>query len=241
MTRHLLGALGVVLATAMASPGQTVPITACGQTVPAGQTGVVEIDLACAPGAGTFVVAVELRGTLDLAGHTLAGAATGVRCTNRCTVTSTGGIGTIRDAESAGIAVVGERGRLELSNVSLEDNLMGVVSDFLTGKVSGSQVNLIGSGIGIQARKIRLTGLTATGNYRAVQARKTMLEDSVVATTGDTAISGRTAVLTNSSVTGSGSGIDLLTERRPRLVDSTCDVSRNLSNPTQTWGVCTND
>ncbi|MCX5737465.1 MAG: hypothetical protein NTZ61_03020 [Proteobacteria bacterium] len=206
------------------------------------RTGVVAGDLTCATGAGTFVVGVEDRGTLDLAGHTLTGAATGVRCASRCTVTSTVGTGTIRNAETAGIAVVGRRGRVELSNLSLEDNpSAGVLTDFLTGKVRGTQVNLTGSGIGIQASQIRLVGLSATGNYRVVQARKAILQDSTIAASADTAISGHKAILTNSSVTGSGSGIDLLTEWRPRVTNSTCGVSRKLSNDTQTWSVCAND
>jgi hypothetical protein len=242
MRRDLLTVAGLVwCCTALTAGAQTVSITTCGETVPAGQTGVLDADLTCPGGPGTFGVLVENRGTLDLAGHTLAGANAGVRCENRCVVTSSIGTGTIRDAETAGIAVLYERGVLEVSNVSLDDNLYALLADFLHGKVFGTQVTLTGSGIGIQARKIRLTGLTATGNYRVAQARKTMLTDSTVADSGDTAISGHAAVLNNSSVTGSASGIDLLTERRPRLIASTCGGSRNLSNPTETWGVCTND
>ncbi|HWP66122.1 MAG TPA: hypothetical protein VNO26_09440 [Candidatus Limnocylindria bacterium] len=36
-------------------------------------------------------------------------------------------------------------------------------------------------------------------------------------------------------------GIDLLTQRRPRVVNSTCEVSRKLQSPTETWAVCAND
>jgi hypothetical protein len=238
---RLLTGAGLVWCCTATASAQTISITTCGATVPDGQTGILDVDLTCAGGPGTFGVVVENRGTLDLAGHTLAGGNTGVRCENRCVVTSSTGTGTIRDAETAGIAVVHDRGVLHLSNVSLEGNLFGLLADFSYGKVFGTEVTLTGSGIGIQARKIRLTGLTATGNHRVAQARKTMLTDSTVADSGETAISGRTAVLNNSSVTGSASGIDLLTERRPRVIASTCGGSRNLSNPTQTWGVCAND
>lgn len=239
--RRLLAALAMVAFAAVTSWGQTVSITACGQTVPARQTGVLAGDLACGSGPGTFGVAIEHAGTLDLAGHTLAGGAAVVECARRCTVTSTAGAGTIRDGESAGIAVIDNRGWLALSNVDLQDNVIGVLTDFLHGRVTGTQVTLTGSGIGIQARKIRLTGLTATGNYRVAQARRTILLDSSISGTIDTALSGHAVVLDGSTVTGSGSGIDLLTERPPRLSDSTCGVSRNLSNPTQSWGVCVDD
>lgn len=241
MSRRLLAAAGMIVFAAATASAQ-VSITTCGQTVPAGETGVVEVDITCGTDIGMFVVRVENGGTLDLAGHTLAGGNAAVRCEDRrCTVTSTVGVGTIRDTGTAGISVPYDRGRLEVSNITLDNNGIGVLANFSRGRVSGEQVTLTGSGIGIQARKIQLTGLTATGNYRVTQSPKTILEDSTVTASDDTAISGRAAVLKNSTVTGSGSGIDLLTERRPRLVGSTCGVSRNLSNPTQTWGVCTND
>jgi hypothetical protein len=241
MPNRWLVALGMIVAAASLSPAQTVSITACGQTVPAGQTGVVEADLTCPTDIGTFAVAVEKLGTLDLAGHTLAGGNAGVRCTDRCTVTSSAGAGTVRDAGTANVAVVGDRGRLTISNVGLENTSLCILTDFQHGKVTGEQVSLTDCGIGIQARKILLTGLTATGNHQVAISRRTMLRDSTVSASGDTAFSGKAVVLTNTTVSGSGSGIDLLTDRRPRLVGSTCEVSRKLSNPTETWGVCAND
>jgi hypothetical protein len=241
MTRVILVALATITLAALPAAAQ-VSITACGQTVPAGETGVLEMDLTCDGGSGTFGVAVENRGTLDMAGHTLAGGTTGVRCqSKRCAVTSLTGTGTIQDMTSAAIAVVEDRGKLSVSNVDLDNNLMAVLMNYSGGKLTGGPLTIAGSGIAIQAGKIMLTGLTATGNYKVTQARKTMLEDSTITGSEDTAISGQKASLKSSSVTGSGSGIDLLTDRRPHLVDSTCGVSRNLSNPVETWGVCTDD
>jgi hypothetical protein len=235
-------ALGMIVAAASTSPAQTVSITACGQTVPAGQAGVVEADLACPTDIGTFAVRVEKQGSLDLAGHTLVGGNAGVRCLDRCTVTSSGGPGTVRDSGTAGIAVVSEGvGRLTVSNVILENNEFCILTDFLRGKVTGEQVTLTDCGLGIQARKILITGLTASGTYTVAQARRTMLRDSTVSASTGTAFTGKAVTLTNSTVTGSASGVDLLTDRRPRLVNSTCEVSRKLSQPTETWGVCAND
>lgn len=219
-----------------------VSITACGQTVPAGETGVLASDLACGDDPATFAVAVGSGATLDLAGHTLSGDTTGVRCTGRrCTVISSGAAGTILDMETAGIAVPEDHGKLTVSNIALVNCDFALLTNFTFGKVIGERVTLTGSGIGIQAGKIILTGLTATGNYRVVQARKTLLRDSNISASEDSAISGENVSLRNTSVTGSGSGIDLLTDRSPRLLGSTCDTSRVLSDPTQSWGVCSND
>ena len=204
----------------------------------------VDADLTCPTGEGTFVVAVENGGSLDLAGHTLAGGRTGVRCTRRCTVGSTGAPGTIKDSEfgiGAGIAAVTDGGRVWLSNLIVENHSIGILTDFETAKIYGTGLTLTDNGLGMQARKIAVTNLTASGNYTVAQSRKTTLQDSTVTASDDSAFTGRTVLLKNSSVSGSGSGIDLLTERRPRLVSSTCDVSRKLQNPTETWGVCAND
>src|SRR4029079_16088917 len=86
-----------------------------------------------------------------------------------------------------------------------------------------------------------MTGLTASGNYTVAQSRKTTIEDSTVTASGNSDLTGRVVVLMNSSRTGSASGIDLLTQRRPRVVNSTCEVSRILQNPTETWGVRSHD
>lgn len=49
-----------------------VDITACGQTIPAGETGVLASDLDCS-GAGAYAVLLLRRATLDLNDHTLIG------------------------------------------------------------------------------------------------------------------------------------------------------------------------
>ena len=235
--------MGIVLSAAAGAWAQ-VSITACGQTVGEGEQGVVDADLTCPTGQGTFVVAVENGGSLDLAGHTLAGARTGIRCTRRCTIGSTGTPGTIQDTEvtvGAGIAAVTDGGRVTLSNLVLINHSIAVVTDSATGKIYATDLTLTNNAIGMQARKIIITGLTASGNYNVAQSRKTVLEDSTITASLNYALQGRTVSLRNSTVTGSGGGIDLLTERRPRVFGSTCDVSRKLPNPTETWGVCQND
>jgi len=242
MGQRWLSAFATVALASTTAAAQTVAISQCGAMVPVGQTGVLAGDLTCPTGSGTRAVTVEKNGTLDLAGHTLAGGDTGVRCTSHCTVVSTAAGGTIRDTGIAGIAVVEAKGRLNLSDVTLESNpSLAVLTDFLHGKVFGARVTLTANGIGIQAKKVKLESLTASGNYRLAQVGKALLEASSVTGTIDTAVSGRSVKLKYSSVTGSGSGIDLLTDKRPLLIDSDCGVSRQLSNPTVTWGVCAGD
>ena len=243
MRMHWMVTMGIVLSAAAGAWAQ-VSVTACGQTVGAGEQGVVDADLTCATGEGTFVVAVENGGSLDLAGHTLAGGRTGIRCTRRCTVGSTGAPGTIKDTESgvgAGLAAVTDGGRVWLSNLSFENHSIGILTDFETAKIYGTDITLTNNGLGMQARKIAVTSLGASGNYTVALSRKTTLINSTVIASGDSALTGRSVLLRDSSVSGSGSGIDLLTQRRPRLVNSTCEVSRILQNPTDTWGVCAND
>jgi len=126
-------ALGVVLALAAAASAQPVSITDCGQTVGPGESGVVANDLTCPVGTGTFVVAVGNGGSLDLAGHALAGGRTGSRCERRCTISSTGTAGTISDSETgvgAGIAAVTDGGRLTISNVVLDNHSIAILTDF---------------------------------------------------------------------------------------------------------------
>jgi hypothetical protein len=234
--------LAFLLSTTTPLLAQTVPISACGDTVPAGMTGVVANDITCGSGPGSFVVAVEDRGTLDLAGRTLSGGSTGVRCARRCTVTSTNGTGTIRDATTAGIAVVGERGRLKASNLSLENNTsLGVLSDFDTAVVRGKQVNLTGSGIGVQARLAQLSDFTASGNYTVLQVVIAALDGATISNSSNYGVVSIAARIRNSSITGSAGGVDIFTQRRPRVVNTTCEVSRDFNAPTVTWGVCTND
>jgi hypothetical protein len=231
----------LLVSVAVSASAQTISITACGQTVPAGMTGVLANDLTCTADE-TFGVAVERRGTLDLAGHTLSGGERGVRCADRCAVVSTGGAGTISGSGYAGVSVVARQSRVKLANLGIATNAtFAVLTSLSGGHVDGEQVTLTGNSIAIQANVARFSGLTASGNFTVFQAKQTTLENSTLSGNSNYGITGLGARLRNSSVTGSGSGIDILTQRRPRLFDSTCDVSRDLGNPTQTWGVCTND
>jgi hypothetical protein len=98
-------------------------------------------------------------------------------------------------------------------------------TDEMGSGVVGSTVTLTSCADGIWAsKKVVLTGLTATSN------------------TGVGIYSGGKIVLRDSTVTGSGV-TDLLSVRRPVLVNSTCDHStQSTGDPIPpTWGVCASD
>ncbi len=95
-------------------------VTACGQTVPAGQHGVLVADLTCPSGTG---VVVGRRATLDLAGHAIAArGASAIECLGRnCTITSSGGPGEISGTSLIDCIVTEPRTRLRLDNLHVHD------------------------------------------------------------------------------------------------------------------------
>ena len=142
-------------------------VTACGQTVPAGERGVLLGDLSCNAGDGPAAVQIT-SGFLDLQGHTLivSDDIVGVSCTGRCWVgygtVSGGRIGLEIDARAmaVGLRLTGPpgaaatsgirgrvpfspRGKLTLVNVIIEDHEVAI-SD--VGSILGSTVGVSGCG-----------------------------------------------------------------------------------------------
>jgi hypothetical protein len=144
------------------------------------------------------------------------------------------------------------RATLTITNVSLHDDACGV-SASVKGRIrasgvtashntgGGLQASSIGGqdvtasdngGDGIAGRNVRITGLTATNNGGSgVSARSIRLEDATV--TGNH---------------GYGAGLDLVSEKFPRLENVTCGRSARLvpqtgggSLPGAPWGVCASD
>ena len=84
---------------------------------------------------------------------------------------------------------------------------------------------------GVDGGKVNITGLTATGNGFADQAY------------GAGVFAGPIR-LVNPNVTGNlyeGEPIDIVTGRRPRLINTTCGRSLDLLAEPQSWGVCAGD
>ncbi len=219
------------IATAASPPVQ---ITSCGQSVPPRAHGVVANDLSC-PASDPFVVEVQDRGTLDVAGHTLAGGGDVVRCSGKCIVTSSAGHGTLRDSDN-GLRALGKV--VKPSNLDFVNDGVGILADFNTTNVRGSQLTITG-GFGISAKRVRVDGLTVTGAFPAIQSQYVALSASSVTGCGGSAIRGGRVRLVGSTMSGN-TPVDLETLYPPHLINSTCELSRDLAsgNP---WGVCTND
>jgi len=234
-------ALGFVLL--VAARAFAVDVTACGQVVATRTTGVLTADLDCSSAAGAFAVDLADRATLQLAGHTISGR--GVICRERCTVSGPGDItgaepgltllGSRRVTVNGGISIHGNRdgiyggARLTLIDVDVSNNMDSGV--FTLGRqVKGSNVVINDNGafgLFAQDAAVRLVGLIANDNgWFGVNAKRVRLLDS--------------------TLTGNEGGhpanppfVDVVSSRRPRLVNTTCDHS--LGPDGIVWGVCAQD
>lgn len=234
----------VLLATTSAV-AQTVPVGTCFQSVPEGATGIVMNDIVCSSTPGTFVVELFNRATLDLNGHTLSGGELGVACRGRrCTITSTGSAGTIRNAEIGILTGNEARVRMTVNNVILENHsTMALIAT--RSRVRGDGVTIATSGMGIQGRSVRLANFTATGmQFDAIHAVRLRLDGCSITGNTGVGIESASATIRNCTVTGNDAGgdaIDVRTLRRPRVINTTCGRSQRFSSHAEDWDVCAND
>jgi hypothetical protein len=170
-----------------------------------------------------------------------------------CTVQ---GPGEIRGSTRCGIELY--RATLTVSYVDLHDNACGIsASDkgrirassvtashnagvgLQAASVSGQNVTASDNGgDGIAARNVRITGLLALNNGAGLPA-------------GGAGVSARSIRLTDATVTGNdgyGEGLDVVSQRFPRLENVTCGRSARLVPqpsgpplPGAAWGVCASD
>jgi hypothetical protein len=262
MYRALVATILLLAGAAMAAV--EVDVTACDQEVPRGAVGTLQADLVCptqdhcegnpldlcttnadcpgmAPCEKPYAVELGTGATLRLNGHSITGGAYGVLCETRCSVE---GPGDISGASfSAVITYLGQY-RLTLSNLSIHDNSSGIVQagtvKLTDVDISNNQLRAIG-----RARVVKGTNVTANGNgLQAILADRVRLQSLTATGNGDVGVIGSTGVaLENSTVTGNqagGDGVDILSGRRPRLVNTTCGRSGNMDDGAP-WGVCTLD
>src|ERR1051325_6028277 len=153
MRTFLLVAPLVLLSTAAAA----VDITACNQTVPPGEVGILTADLDCGPSdvEDSYGVELENGATLDLAGHTITGPRYAVSCEKRCNVI---GPGTLRNA-FYGIWGESSSTRATVSDVTLTSNLGGMAV------MRGRLTNVIATdnGLAMDVPKLRARNVTITG------------------------------------------------------------------------------
>lgn len=257
---HVVVALVCVVGVTSAASG--LDITACGTMVPAGEVGVLVTDLDCSGLPASWGVRLGEGATLTMNGHTVKGAAEGVRCfERRCTVT---GPGTLFEN---GVGIVVQMSRIVVENINIHDNGYGIAGH------AGAYIEAIdvitndNATSGIQAPIIRATNVTANGNveYGLIAVKRLRGEGVTTSGNGEEGIESlgpasltnfvatgnggpgiaadRRVRLVGSTVTGNGTlgdGIDIAAHRRPRLVDTTCGRSSN-PDTSASWDVCSGD
>jgi len=198
MTRIVI-AIAIVAAFSGA-PARALDIAACGQSVPDGETGVLQADLDCSADPAEAAVTLGNASTLDMNGHAIVAHDLGVSCGSDfhfvgCTVRGHGvapsGIG---DLSGGGIA--GASRRVTVSDVTIHDVASGgiVVNQSLaatnvtvlragwTGIAANKKLtatNVVASdnaSFGIDSPRVRGTNVTANGNtFSGVSCRRCVL------------------------------------------------------------------
>jgi len=218
-----------------------VEVTTCGQAVPRGTVGYLTGDLDCTgfedlPGA----VLLSQAATLELRGFRVTGGIMNVICgemrtkagvTNlysvqHCAVV--GGGGTLSAAEAHGIS--GDR--LTVSDLTIENagqeglfaNRKGRITDVVITGSGGSGMWALGSMfiVGTTISGSGAQGIFATSSLRIVSS--TVLGNGV-----------------GGSCSPSRPCLDILSEKRPRVVDTQCGTSGVSDRYPYNWGICASD
>jgi hypothetical protein len=256
--------IAAALVLVLASTAGALDITACDQTVPAGEVGRLIANVTCT--TELTGVALERGATLELNGFSLGGGTNiGVACLERaCTVV---GPGTI-DGNWMGVSLLVDRVTLTISDVTIRNGkvaILGSARQHDRARVNATNVTIENPGDwAISAAVIRAEGLTVTGagptlyaviadrllgsaiavtgnQAVGIQARKVKASSLTAIANDGTGVDAGRAVLGDSTLTGNGvvSGVDLRSARRPRVVNTVCGLSADAVGGN--WGVCTND
>ena len=236
-------ALGLLLSLATPIAAQpTVPVTTCGQAIPAETIGILAADLDCSAYAGgDYGVVVGKRGTLDRAGFTLTGGYTGVGCVGpcpdgnglcflQCSIRN----GTIEGADYSGVS--GDKVTIE--NVTIRNIEGRGIAGGRRVKVFASIINDNGVA-GVIGRALYVEASTITGNGRA----------GVNTANGRVRVKDSTIIGNDTSPEctppTSGPCFDIGSSRRPRVANTTCGKSYNPSGvqlgDCNGWCVCAGD
>jgi hypothetical protein len=248
-----------------ARPALAVDISSCNQTVPPENIGRLVNDLDCA--GELLAVRLEKNASLDLNGFTIGGGDNiGVSCNERaCTIVGPGTIAgnwvavnleskvrlsirhvTILDADVAilGRAIKHDPNHIENYYVTIDNAYNWAISgqriraQRLT--VTGSAPASIGT---VHAHSLKGTNIDISNNHSTgIIAEKVRVENLTANGNEGVGIDAGRVILRGSEVTGNAaglSGVDILSDSRPKLVDSTCGLSSG--NAGGDWDVCTND
>lgn len=207
MKPRFTAAAVLVLATGPALAAE-IPVTTCGQQIPAVMHAVLMAELSCSSGPGVLLgsgSSLDLNG-FSIIGNTAAPQATGVECSAGCRVD---GPGTVREFSGTGIHAYGA---LQVSGVEVRDNAsLGLSASAVV--ISDSLVS--GNATGVYASTTAsLTNVDVVANHATgVNATKVELDGCDVSNNdfyGALAVGGGNAsvVVRSSTITGNGkSGI----------------------------------
>jgi hypothetical protein len=260
---RFFAAIAGLLLAMPTGPARAVDITACGQTVPDGEIGVLQVDLVCPSGDG---IVMGARTDLQLNGHTIAAETptegqVAIACSRgSCRIQGPGTVSGFKGVAIAGL----NRSRLEISDVDLHDNGVAIDGHRVTLTNVGlsanedwgasgrhlvaTNVTAVGNlGEGIAGRTIRCIDVVASDNGRdGVRANRLNAERLTATGNGGYGVQsiypGRTR-LEDSTVTGNATA-DVGSQRAPVLRVTSCGTSRRLSEAGAdlgTWGVCDSD
>jgi len=247
-TRGLACAVGFLLV----APACALDITACYQTVPAGEVGTLAADLNC-DGSGGPEVNVDAGAALQLNGHTITGGHIGVASYpggQRATIEGPGQVtGLTGNAPPYGCAI-SVQGRALIRNVTLSGNDCGIdavynfgltLEDVQITNNTGDGVTFIPPGPGGGRVKAARTTITNNGGTGIVGALRVIGQEITVTGNAAGGVLGPAGVtLVDSTITGNGPAGDIQSAHPPRLRNTTCDHSRNTTSGTP-FGVCTLD
>jgi hypothetical protein len=224
-------------------------ITACGQTVAAGDVGVLQADL-----LGCFIgVDLSNGATLQMNGHSISAGTTGILCEqSKCTVTGPGDI----FQNTVGIRTWGRR--VGLQNLNLHDNAERALDCNAPSLVVASNLSVTHNGFGSSTKpdytfaligdSLRAEGLTVSDNAGiGIYFGKFKIANATVTNNGNIGANALTrALLVNTTMTGNhglDADYDIVSGKRPRLLSSTCGKSATAYGPfpPPSWGVCAND
>lgn len=255
MRRALVSILLLVAVNASATDYDT-----CFHVVPRDGVATLQADLDCSGTDGVVSFVLEDGARLELNGHSMVGNATsgGVVCRRACDITGPGAL------SGYGRAIYGERGTVDVTEVTLVDN--GESID-VNGRLNATRVDASSSQYGVRSSKpMVLNQVTVTNSGGDCILGKKIFGDDVTVTGCHTGIAANGAVQLShlNSHDNLSAGIDarrvkladstlaanhtdVLTRSKPVLTNTTCETSARLLRIKggysigAPWGVCAND
>jgi hypothetical protein len=242
------GGFALVLLAATTPAAWSFDVTSCGQSVPAGERGVLTTDLVC---DADLPAAVDLgrSSAFLLNAHSITGAKIGVACHGRCRVT---GPGELIGQNAFGVAQLGTKGdfhapvRVEhlavhdavgngtgiqvaqrgfvLDDLTLERNAVGVCCG---GTFRGTNLTIRDNrDVGVEAESMDMRGFVVSGSPVGIY---TLPHGAFLRRQSPRLFDGAL----------SGNGVDIRSLSKPVLHAVSCSHSESLDHVP--WGVCSDD